>query len=346
MKRSGGEESLPGGDVDADVTLGDIPLHSTNLLTVLDADGTVRYESPAIERLFGFEQEEVVGERASEYFHPEDREAVVEAFEAVVAGDADTVTSVEYRHERADGTYCWVESVASANPTPGGRYVVNTRDISDQKARERDLVRTNERLDEFAEVLSHDLRNPLQVARGRLELVSQDCDSDDLGDIERAHDRMETLIEGLLTVARDGTTVTEPEWVDLPAVVSDGWRTVETHEATLVTASEQTVRADRSRLQQMLENLVRNAVEHGGHDVTVVVGELDDGFYVADDGPGISTENPSDVFGPDYSTSPAGNGLGLRIVDQVVDAHDWTVRVSESEDGGTRFEIANVEFAR
>ncbi|MGM7449659.1 PAS domain-containing protein, partial [Idiomarina sp. ST20R2A10] len=87
-----------------------IPLHSTNLLTVLDPDGVIRYESPSIERIFGFAQDDLVGEQVAEYFHPDDRDRVVEAFRTVVADDGDTVQSVEYRHERADGSYVWVES--------------------------------------------------------------------------------------------------------------------------------------------------------------------------------------------------------------------------------------------
>jgi PAS domain S-box-containing protein len=93
-----------------EIPLGEIPLHSTNLLTVLDEHGTIQYESPAIERIYGFEQAELVGEPVANYFHPGDRERVLAAFERVVTGEGDEIEAVEYRHECADGTYCWVES--------------------------------------------------------------------------------------------------------------------------------------------------------------------------------------------------------------------------------------------
>ena len=76
----------------------------------------------------------------------------------------------------------------------------------------------------------------------------------------------------------------------------------------------------------------------------VTVGDLEDGFYVADNGPGIPAEHRETVFEPGYSTRDDGTGFGLAIVQDVADAHDWTVRVTESEMGGTRFEIRDVDF--
>jgi signal transduction histidine kinase len=90
---------------------------------------------------------------------------------------------------------------------------------------------------------------------------------------------------------------------------------------------------------------MRNAVEHGGDDVTVAVGALNDGFYVEDDGAGISEADREDVFEPGYSTSEDGTGFGLSIGKRVADAHGWNVRVTDGSDGGARFEIIGVEFA-
>lgn len=346
MEHEGEEGSRPSTASGEDVSLDAIPLHSTNLLTVLDANGVIRYESPSIERVFGYDQDELVGEPVAEYFHPADRDAVLAAFRAVVTSEEHTVEAVEYRHERADGTYCWVESVASTNPTPQGYYVVNTRDVSDRKARERDLRRRNERLDEFASVLSHDLRNPLQVAIGQLDLATETGDSEHLARVERAHARMRTLIEDLRTLAYEGETVGDLEPVELPSIVLACWRNVETGDARLVTATDRVVRADRSRLQQLLENLVRNAVDHGGSDVTLTLGDLEDGFYLEDDGPGIPEEEREDVFDLGYSTAAGGTGLGLGISKGVVEAHGWNLRLTEGSDGGARIEVTDVVFER
>jgi len=284
-----------------------------------------------------------VGEQVAEYFHPADRERVTTAFQTVVTSEDYTAESVEYRHEQVDGTYLWVESVASANPTPDGHYVINTRNISERKQRERELERQNERLDEFAGVVSHDLRNPLHIARGRLALIAEECESDHIEAIERAHDRMATLIEDLLTLAREGDELNGIEPVDLGDLVWTCWQHVETGDASMRTDIDMQIRADTTCLQQLLENLIQNAVKHTGDDVTVTVGELDDGFYFEDDGPGIAPENRAAVFETDYSTAQSGTGLGLKIVERVVEAHEWEICVSEGTDGGTRFEILGIE---
>lgn len=212
------------------------------------------------------------------------------------------------------------------------------------RARESELSRQNERLDEFASVVSHDLRNPLNVASGRLELLRDEYESEHIDEIERAHTRMKTLIEDLLELARQGNRVSETEPVDLSELTGRCWQHVATEDATIVTDTIRRIDADRSRLQQLLENLFRNAVEHGGNDVSVTVGEIDGGFYVEDDGPGIPEDDREDVFTAGYSTTEDGSGFGLSIVKEIADAHGWEIRIEESQAGGTRFEIAGIDF--
>lgn len=97
-------------------------------------------------------------------------------------------------------------------------------------------------------------------------------------------------------------------------------------------------------MKQILDNLLRNAVEHGGEGVTVTVGDLEDGFYVADSGAGIPEDERERVFEHGYSRS-GGTGLGLDHVQESVAAHGWEISVTESETGGARFEITGFETA-
>lgn len=210
------------------------------------------------------------------------------------------------------------------------------------RAREQELTRQNDRLEEFTNVVSHDLRNPLNVADGQLELAREECDNEHLDVIAHTHDRMEALIEDLLTLARHGETATESEPVELASLTENCWQNVTTPKAILGADIDRRIRADRSRLQQLFENLMRNAVEHGGEDVTVTVGELEDGFYLEDDGPGIPEAERDNVFDLGYSTAEDGTGLGLSIVKQVADAHGWTIRVTDGSEGGARFEMRGV----
>lgn len=212
-----------------------------------------------------------------------------------------------------------------------------SRDISERKRQEQQL-------NEFASMVSHDLRNPLSVAAGGIELARQECDSKHLDRVADAHARMERLIEDLLTLAREGTAVSRQDAVDLGPLLTQCWSNVATGDATLEIETDHTIRADAGQLQQLAENLLRNAVEHGGTGVTVTVGGLDDGFYIEDDGQGIPAGDRADVFDHGYSTTTDGTGFGLSIVKQVADAHGWDVRVTEGANDGARFEFSGVEI--
>jgi PAS domain S-box-containing protein len=216
----------------------------------------------------------------------------------------------------------------------------------DNVEQRQQLQRERDRLKEFAGILSHDLRNPLNVATGSVKLAQTECDSDHLTDVAQALHRMEELVEDVLALVREGDQVEGLELVDLGNIIDGCWGTVETAEATLVTDINQAIYADSGRLKQLLENLFRNAIEHGGKAVTVSVGDLPEkqGFYVADDGPGIPEDEHETVFDAGYSTGETGTGLGLSIVQAIVEAHGWSIALTDSETGGARFEITGVEI--
>ena len=211
--------------------------------------------------------------------------------------------------------------------------------------REKRLQQQNDQLERFANVVSHDLRNPLNVAQGRVDLLREESASEHIDPIERSLTRMEELIEDLLTLARQGDQVSEIVATDLATLSNSCWANVATAEATLQVKMTRTLRVDPTRTQQLLENLFRNAVEHGGDDLTVTVGELEDGFYIEDNGPGIPQEDREEIFSVGYSTATDGTGFGLSIVKQVVSAHGWTINVTDGTEGGARFEITDVESA-
>lgn len=208
--------------------------------------------------------------------------------------------------------------------------------------RERQLARRNERLNNFASIVSHDLRNPLNVASSHLELARFSDDSaDHLNSIEESLLRMEELIEDILSRAR-GDDDLEKEQLSLTQASRQAWGSVETESATLQLDGDARFTADPDRIQQLFENLFRNAVEHGGEAVTVRVGPLEGGFYVADDGPGIPPERREDIFEQGVTHAAGGTGYGLAIVTDIVEGHGWNIDVTESADGGARFEIENI----
>lgn len=200
-------------------------------------------------------------------------------------------------------------------------------------------------IDRVASVLSHDLRNPLDVAKARLRAARETGVDEHFDHVEKAHGRMERIIEDVLTLSRGAEYIEPDDTVDLQTVVESAWETVETGSATLTITDElpSTV-ADRDRIERLFENLFRNAVEHGDNPA-VTVGSLDDvatGFYVADDGPGIPSEAHSVVFEPGYSSHDHGTGLGLSIVKRIAESHGWTIEV-KNKASGARFEVRGME---
>lgn len=223
-----------------------------------------------------------------------------------------------------------------------------TRDDRERRLRrrERELERKNDRLEEFANVVAHDIRNPLTVAKGYLEVEQEGGGGRFLDKIEGGIDRTIELVDNLLTLARAGERVGDLERVDVDTVATQAWSTVRTGDARLLLEGEHSVAADRLRLTQLFENLFRNAIEHGGTDVTVRIGTFEDGagFYVADDGPGIPAEKRETLFGGrERSEADDARRFGLAIVSDIVDAHGWDITVAESENGGARFDVRTGE---
>ncbi|GAB3695273.1 hypothetical protein GCM10028858_05860 [Halorubrum pallidum] len=330
--------------------------YGTDLVTVVDGDGRVRYESPSIEEVLGYEQGSTVGRSPLGYVHPDDRERVTEQFYHALA-DPDAAPTLEYRYRTADGDWVWLESQTRSLPGDDvdGRLLLNSRDVSDRKARERRLTDRNERLDRFASIVSHDLRNPLSVIRASMEMAQLKDDTTPLARGERAVDRIDQLVSELLTLARQGSGIDEPTEFALDGVVRDAWGTAGRSDATLLVDADARVRGDRSRLRQVFENLFRNCIEHGsaesqtgaiadgpaaaeagqserGTDRTgpiVVVATTETGFLVADDGPGVDPEYRERVFDPGVTTRVDGTGYGLDIVREIVESHGWEVVLRE-----------------
>ncbi|AEM58428.1 light and redox sensing histidine kinase [Haloarcula hispanica N601] len=334
----------------------EIALETTNTVVwdrEFESGGLSYY--PGSETLYGTDIESL--DEFLPLVHPEDQSEVAARIES--ATETGTYEA-EFRIVR-DGEVRWMEAKGRVESDSDGtpvRAIGIDRDITERKRREQELEDTNERLEEFTSIVSHDLRNPLSVAEGRIELAQQEYDSEHLDSASDALARMRTLIDDLLAAARDEQSAVDAGVVALTDTAEQCWHNVETNDAELTVETDAVVRADRSRLEQLLENLFSNSVEHGstssrpgaddsvehgGDDVTVTVGELDDGFYVEDDGDGIDESERSRVFETGYSTSDAGTGFGLWIVAEIADAHGWTVTIDEGNEGGARFEITGVD---
>ena len=322
------------------------PVFDSEMVGVIVWDGDVRIEdaNDAFLEMAGLDYEEALG-TSWEELTPEEFYAVSERHVSEVR-ERGSGSPYEKQYYHADGSRWWgLFESRRLNESEKIEFVV---DITERKEYEGMLERQNdqlERLKKFTDALSHDLRSPLSIIGGRLHLYRETGEPEHLDIVETTTGRIERLVEDLLQVARSGQVVEEPE----PTLVGDVLDTAREgalpESATCEYDSVRPLMADSGRLVQVFENLLQNSANHGGEDVTVRVGPLENGFYVEDDGPGVPEAARERVFEHEYTTREDGMGYGLSIVRSIVDAHGWTLAVTESEDGGARFEITGVDFA-
>ncbi len=314
-------------------------------ITITDPDrpdNPIVYANDEFVELTGYDREETLG-RNCRFLQGERTDAEAVATMRSAVDDAEPVT-VELWNYRADGEPFRNRVSIAPLPDENGdpdHFVGFQRDVTDEHAARERHEEWIQLMQEFGDVLAHDLQSPLSVIRGRVELARETGDVTQLEGIDETIDRMAALIDDVATVMETGELVSEEAPVDVGAVAEAVWETLETGDASLARDDPPTVVADENALRRLFENLLGNSLEHGGADVTVRVGALDDepGFYVADDGPGIPAADRDDVFAPGFTTKADGTGFGMASVAQIVAAHGWEIRVTDGIDGGARFEI-------
>jgi len=237
------------------------------------------------------------------------------------------------------------ETYIDPSTIPQGRTAVAAAIDHCCAAQSKGSGAVDDRIEEFSSLVSHELRSPIQKATSGIALAKAQCDSEYLDEVESTLTRMDSLIGNLLDMLDETDSAINLEPVDLAAAIDDAWPAGSN--ATLSVETDlPTVEAEPSRLYQLLENVFRNCLDHGGQNVTVTVGTLTSadtdvptGFYIADDGPGIDTDDQPQVFEYGYTTSSEGTGLGLAIVNEIADTFGWEITITDSEAGGTRLEI-------
>ncbi|ELZ47224.1 PAS/PAC sensor signal transduction histidine kinase [Halorubrum californiense DSM 19288] len=272
------------------------------------------------------------------------------AAERVLAGEVDD-ERVQIAMTLGDGDGMTVET--RLTPVERGGDIVGAvgviRDVTDRVERERELERLNERLERLAGFLSHDLRNPLSVARGYVDLARETGDTEGLAAAESAFGRIESMIEEALVMARDPEAIeTADEAVDLADLAADCLDSGDFGEipadADLVVEDAGPVVGDPTLLRRAVGNLIGNAFDHGRDAPTVRVGVDERGIYVADDGPGLPVDERERAglteFGVDRG---GGTGIGPAIVERVAAAHGWTLDIVESAEGGFRATLVGAE---
>jgi PAS domain S-box-containing protein len=347
--------------------------NATDIITILDVDGIIRFESPPIERILGYHREELLGRNAFEVVHPDDRAATWAAFERALA-DPTLVPTIEFRFRHRDGSWRWLESTGTNllnDPNVGG-FVVNSRDITERK-RANEVLRValeaaqaaNQAKGLFLDMMSHELRTPLQAVLGYSEFLLAGSEElltaeqrEDIGYIHQAGGRMIALINQMLDLSRmeAGRLALAAEPIDLGQVIEQVRQDVAPQAAAKSLAlqielphSLPSVTGDAERLRQILLNLVGNAVkftESGCVRITVaptLSGGVD--VTVSDTGIGIPADAVPVIFDEfrqidsSLTRRHEGAGLGLAIARRLTEQMGGSIDVISEPSMGSTFTL-------
>ncbi|MCU4717383.1 PAS domain S-box protein [Halapricum hydrolyticum] len=298
-------------------------------------DGVFEFVNERLCAITGYEESELLGMGAFELIHPEDRDRVREIVRRRQAGENGS-SRYEARIVTADGETRELSlNVRSITYDGEPAQMGSARDVTDR-------YRSDERLDEFASVVAHDLRNPLNVLAGRLNLARETGDDVHFDALERSIDTMETLLEDMRELARAGLPVRDPVVVDVADAARAAREGLDAELDLTLADDLPTIEADRDRLEDAFAECFENVAVHA-EDRSVRVEPVAGGFAVVDDGPAIPEGERDRVFEAGYTTDPDRTGFGLAIVEWIADAHGWSVAAEESSSGGTRIVVTDVE---
>lgn len=314
-----------------------------DLFFTIDEDANLIRWNDQVAEITGSEATYIGSPTLDDIFGPEDRKKITHS---IREGFEDGVSRVKATIQTVNGPQTFeFRSSRMTYPATDEPYLITLgRNITPLEEKQAELRRKNERLDNFSSVVSHDLQNPISIASGHFGMLRDDISDEydkNAEAVENAHTRMANLVDDLLTLARQGQQATEIEPVSLSSVANSCWGIVNTPNSDLEVVTDEKIQADRAQLRQLLENLMKNAVTHGGSDVTVTIGTFDGGFYIEDDGSGIPGDKVDQIFDTGFTTSDNGSGIGLMIVSDIAENHGWEVTVTDSDSGGARFEFTD-----
>ena len=340
--------------------------NSLDLISILNPDGTIRYASPSHERVLGYSMDELVGQNALSFVHPEDRAAVKTRIE-----DPEEGATMQFRFLHKDKSWRVIESSGrNLGHLAGVRgVVVNSRDVTERKRLEEELHHAQrlEAVGRLAGGVAHDFNNLLMVITGYSQMLLDNASPADparadLEQVVKAAGRATELTRQLLAFSR--RQVVRPVLVDLNLLIQDMERMLtrvvgpEIELSVGLAPALQAVCADAGQIEQVLLNLAlnsRDAMADGGklRIETANVHVIDDsgrshpmrtpGHYVIlsviDSGAGMAPEVLSRIFEPFFTTKERGTGLGLSTSYGIIKQSGGEIWAESKPGCGTTFRI-------
>lgn len=354
--------------------------HSTDMITIRDSRGGVAFRSPSVRRILGYTEAELDAMQSNELIHPDDLPTLNESYGQLASGEVE-VFKCEYRVKHKNGSWLVMEGCATdyGDEIIGAHGVlVNSRDITDRKRAENQLrnfasrlEQSNRELEDFAYVASHDLQEPLRKVQAfgdRLDKKYAAALGDEGRDYVRrmrdAADRMQTLINDLLTFSRVATKTHPFAAIDLDLiaaeVISDLEIKIEETGASVEVSGLPTVEADALQMRQLLQNLIGNALKFKRDGVAPLVkiyafeDEFDADrtqaltpqvkFAVEDNGIGFDEKYLDRIFTVFQRlhgrTEYEGSGVGLAVCRKIAERHGGSITARSADGAGATFVVS------
>jgi PAS domain S-box-containing protein len=337
--------------------------NSSDITTILSGEGNILYESPSFYRMFGYEETDVIGKNAFEFVHQEDIESTLSSFTTLVEGE-NTSSSVLFRFRNKLNEWIYLEAIANnlLNDESINGLVVNSRDVTErvrneQKMKEyaETLEKINKELDQFAYIVSHDLKAPLRAINNLSIWIEEDIGEKIEAETEKNFKllrgriaRMESLINGILEYSRAGRMRAELNEIDLNIFVADIVSNLSPPEKFTVKIQENlpTILVEKIAIDQVFSNFISNAIKYNNHEKPIIEVTCEDvgsayKFCVSDNGPGIDKQFHDKVF-QIFQTLQArdsveSTGVGLAIVKKIVEEKGGNAWVESESGKGSNF---------
>jgi PAS domain S-box-containing protein len=342
--------------------------NALDIITILEADGAIRYESTSIKQVLGYKREDLIGKHYSEFIHPDDLPDVMKIFNQLIK-EPGFILFLQARCRHKDGSWRILEIMGNNlidNPAVKG-IVFNSRDITKRKQAEEELKqlsdelkRSNKDLQQFASAASHDLQEPLRGIEGFIKLLEKrykgklDEKADEFIDYVLTDvNRMQMLIKDLLEYSRvsaKGKVVSPANCsVVLEQALSNLRAAIDKSGAVVTYDLLPTVMGDDAQLSRLFQNLVGNAIKFRSKEpLNIRISAHREGdewiFSIRDNGIGIHPEQAERIFvifqRLHSKQEYPGTGLGLALCKRIVERHGGRIWVESEHGKGSGFFFA------
>lgn len=345
------------------VLLSLIAQKNINAVVICDKEGYIEWVNPSFTQITGYEFHELVGKKPGVLQGPDSNpETVQYLHEQIEKGEPFNCEIINYNKE---GKKYWIKIQGQALYNKWGeitRFFALQEDVTAKKMLEAQkeelldsLEKSNKELEDYAQIVSHDLKSPLRSINSLIAWIKEDNagtitpqTSTYFTMIEDKLEKMDHLIQGILTYSKIDKTDIRKEQVDVYEIVKNISSIIEIPENVTVTITNRlpVIEADRFRIHQLFQNLIGNAVSYIDKPQGFVeIGSEEQKdchlFYVKDNGPGIAKESHEKIFKIFQSLvkNDKSTGIGLSIVKKIVDNYNGKIWVESELTQGTTFYI-------